>query len=106
MEEAGGESLSRLLGQSEEWKNLREYMIEQYNSTCQICVYQAKEAKQLYVHENWEVKGDILLFMSVGLICSRCYACKHRNQYAAFRVMDGQPELDMGYSELIYLQFI
>lgn len=33
------------------------------------------------------------MLKKVSLICNRCHACKHVNNFAVFRVMDGASEL-------------
>ena len=96
LDQEGIVSLSRLLGRTNVWKNIRKALLEEYNNTCSICGFQTDDTKALHVHENWEVDKNIAILKSVELICSRCHACKHRNQYVAYRVMDGQSELDEG----------
>lgn len=89
-------SLSKLLGGTNVWKNIRKALLKENNNTCSICGFHTDNTKALHVHENWEVDGNMAILKSVELICSRCHACKHRNQYIVYRVMDGQSELDDG----------
>lgn len=98
MASAGGASLSGLMGRTKAWKNLRETMLNEKNFTCEICGYKvsAENSKSLHIHEEWEQKGDIVTLKKVSLICSRCHACKHVNNFVVFRVMDGESELVEG----------
>ncbi|MGN0134794.1 MAG: HNH endonuclease [Anaerotignum sp.] len=95
MSEAGGASLSGLLGKSKAWKDLRKEVLKERDYTCEICGYKTTpdNAKVLHVHEEWEQEQNIVTLKNVSLICSRCHACKHRNQFIMYRVMGGQNEL-------------
>lgn len=98
MPEAGGASLSGLLGKNKAWTDLRKEVLEANDCTCEICGYKApcENTKALHVHEEWEQEQNVVTLKKVSLICSRCHACKHVNQFVAYRVMEGQDELVEG----------
>lgn len=98
MTEAGGASLSGLLGKNKAWTDLRKEVLKANDCTCEICGYKApcENTKALHVHEEWEQEQNIVTLKKVSLICSRCHACKHVNQFVAYRVMEGQDELVEG----------
>ncbi len=102
MKEAGGASLSRLLGQRKVWKNLRSLLITQNNSTCKICGHKVENTRSLHVHEVWKVYKNIVELIDVELICSDCHACKHRNQFF-YRVVDGADPSVYGIPRIDFL---
>lgn len=105
MTSAGGASLSGLMGRTKAWKDLRNMLLNEKNFTCEICGYQAdsKNAKSLHVHEEWEAKGKQVLLKKVSLICNRCHACKHVNNFGVFRVIDGADELVEGIPRMDFI---
>lgn len=105
MTSAGGASLSGLMGRTKAWKDLRNILLNEKDFTCEICGYQAgpKNAKSLHVHEEWEAKGKQVVLKKVSLICNRCHACKHVNNFAVFRVMDGASELVEGIPRMDFI---
>ena len=92
-EEAGGLSLSKLLGGTNAWKRMRQMLLDDQDYTCAICGYRTENTKALHAHEEWEYEDEKCLLKSVTLICSRCHACKHRNEFIAYRVLNEQSEL-------------
>ena len=98
MTEAGGASLSRVLGRNKAWLDLRKEVLMKNNYSCEICGYKVpiENTKALHVHEEWQLEQNIVTLKKVSLVCSRCHACKHVNQFIAYRVMDGQDELVEG----------
>ena len=98
MTSAGGASLSGLMGQIKAWKDLRNIVLKEKDFICEICGYHAdaEHEKQLHVHEDWEQEGEKITLKKVSLICSRCHACKHVNQFVAYRVMNGGSSLVEG----------
>lgn len=103
MKEAGCASLSRILGQRKVWKDLRNLMISQNNATCKICGFKTENARSLHIHENWTVEKNIVNLTSVELICSTCHACKHRNEFIVYRVIDGADSLVYGIPRIDFL---
>ena len=53
--------------------------------------------------EEWEAKGKRVVLKKVSLICNRCHACKHVNNFAVFRVMDGASELVEGIPRMDFI---
>lgn len=102
MKEAGGASLSKLLGQRKVWKNLRSLMITQNNSVCEICGHKVEKNRSLHVHEVWKTNKNIVELTDIELICADCHACKHRNQFF-YRVMDGADPLVFGIPRIDFL---
>lgn len=98
MTDAGGASLSGVLGGNKAWKDLRKMLLEKEDYTCEICGYKAAKDKMktLHVHEEWVQERNIVTLKKVSLICSRCHACSHVNQFVIYRVLDGQDELVEG----------
>ena len=103
MKDAGGASLSRLLGQRKVWKNLRSLLITQNNSKCKICGQKKENTRSLHIHENWKVEKNIVELTDIELICADCHACKHRNQFAVYRVMEGASGLVYGIPRADFL---
>lgn len=103
MKEGAGASLNKILGQRKVWKDLRNLLISQNNSTCKICRNKIENTKFLHVHENWNIERNIVKLTSVELICSSCHACKHRNEFIAYRVMDGANSLVYGIPRIDFL---
>lgn len=105
MSSAGGASLSGLMGHSKAWKGLRNILLIERDFTCEICGYHtnAENAKTLHVHEEWEQNGEKVTLKKVSLICARCHACKHVNNFVVFRVMDGESELVEGIPRIDFI---
>ena len=103
MKEAGGASLSKIIGQRKVWKDLRNLMIDKNNSTCKICGHKIENTRALHVHEKWMVEKNIVKLIDIELICSDCHACKHRNQFVSYQIMEGANPLVYGIPRLDFL---
>ena len=52
---------------------------------------------------SWKVEKNIVELTDIELICADCHACKHRNQFAVYRVMEGASGLVYGIPRADFL---
>lgn len=99
----GTVSLARMFSGRKVWKNTREQLLRNKKCTCEICGYQTTETRTLHAHEEWEFDGDTAIIKDIKLICNRCHACMHRNEFIYYRVMNGASGLVDGIPRADYI---
>lgn len=99
----GVASLAGMLAKRKEWKNTREKLLDVRQCACEICGFQTEETRILHAHEEWEIQNEVAILKDIKLICNRCHACMHRNQFILYRVEDGASMLVDGIPRADYI---